>query len=123
MATNLKMYRGETTKLTFGPFTKVGGGNPDSNLSSVACIMEDNPDSVTQTATASTTSISDAATWTGYVTFEAGDTSSLSVDRTGTTFYYYFKFTAADGSIAYAPVDDSGDPDPSTMTVYEHTHA
>lgn len=122
MATNLKMYRGETTKLTFGPFTKVGGGNPDSELASVEFKMEDNPDNPSQNATASTTSISDAATWTGTVTLEAGDTSGLDVDRAGTPMYYYFKFTAADGSIAYAPVDASGDPDPSTMTVYEHTH-
>lgn len=122
MATNLKMYRGETTKITFGPFTKVGGGSPDSELSAVALKMEDNPDNPTQTATASTTSITDAATWTGTVTLEAGDTSALDVSLAGTTFYYYLKFTAADGSIAYAPVDASGDPDPSTMTVYEHAH-
>jgi hypothetical protein len=122
MATNLKMYRGETTKLTFGPFTKVGGGNPDSELSAVVCKMEDNPDSPTATATASTTSITTAATWTGTVTFEAADTTGLTASRTGSVYYYYFKFTAADGSIAYAPVDAAGDPDPSTMTVYQHTH-
>jgi hypothetical protein len=122
MPTPLKMYRGETTILTFGPFTKVGGGNPDSELVSVALKMEDNPDNPSQSATASTSDIDDAATWEGTVTLEAGDTSGLVVATAGTTFYYYLKLTAADGSIAYAPVDASGNPDVSTMTVYEHAH-